>query len=230
MTNHAQASLVILDLDGTLVDNKALIVQILQTAADVSGLSVPSREAIAAIIGLSLDHAFHTLFPDADPAQQASGVQAYRTEALKRRAEGQDPEDLFPGTRAMVAQLRQDGHLLGIATGKARRGVDHFCKRFNMAGWFETVQTPDTNPSKPHPGMIESAVAETGARVDRTVMVGDTSFDMEMARNAGVISIGVAWGNHSVDVLERAGARHIVRAADDLPQVVTHVLEQGARI
>ncbi len=229
MIDQEHASLVILDFDDTLVDSRALIVQILQTAAVTNGLSKLSHDAVAGIIGLSLDHAFASLFPQADQARREAAIQAYRTEALKLRAEGRDTEDLFPCIREMVTQLRDDGHVLGIATGKARRGVDHFCQRFDMVGWFDTVQTPDTNPSKPHPGMIESALVETGASIHRTVMVGDTSFDMEMAQHTGVTSIGVAWGNHPVEMLERAGAQHIVKSADDLPQVVAHVLKQGAQ-
>ena len=228
MMVQGQISLVILDLDGTLVDSRALIVQIMQTASVASGLPEPSHNAVSEIIGLSLDHAFAALFPTADRELRENAIQAYRTEALKLRAEGRDSEDLFPGISKTISRLRDEGHILGIATGKARRGVDHFCQRFEMAGWFSTVQTPDTNPSKPHPGMIESAIAETGASIDRTIMVGDTTFDMEMAQNAGVTGIGVAWGNHPVEMLERAGAQHIVEVADDLPQLVAQVLKQGA--
>ena len=229
MTGQPPISLVILDLDGTLVDSRALIVQIMKTAAVTSGLPEPSHKAVSEIIGLSLDHAFAALFPAADQDHRETAIQAYRKEALKLRAEGRDSEDLFPGIRKMITRLRDEGHVLGIATGKARRGVDHFCQRFEMAGCFSTVQTPDTNPSKPHPGMIESALAETGASIVQTVMVGDTTFDIEMAQHAGVTSVGVAWGNHPVATLERAGAQHIVETADDLPQLVAQVLKQGAQ-
>ncbi len=223
-----RVSLVILDMDGTLVDSQALIIRNMQAAADIIGLPIPAPESVTRIIGLSLEQAVARIFPDTDPSQRDAVAKAYREERLRLRAEGKEDESLFPGIRTMIERLRDDGHTLGIATGKARRGVDHFCERFDMIGWFQTVQTPDTNPSKPHPGMIESALAETGACSEHAVMVGDTIFDMEMAQNAGIPGIGVTWGNHSVDMLERAGARHIVETADDLPQVVAKILKEGA--
>ena len=228
-TAEFDLSLAILDLDGTLVDSGALIIRIMSVAAAQSGLPVPSEDAVAGIIGLSLENAFAALFPEHDQGVLTNTVHAYRTEALRLRAEANDPEALFPGVRDMIAQLRTHGYSLGIATGKARRGVDHFCERFEMNGWFHTVQTPDTNPSKPHPGMIESAIAETGAHAHQTVMIGDTTFDIEMAQNAGVPGIGVAWGNHSPDALERAGACHIVETVDALPEVINRIMKEGGK-
>ncbi len=217
-------SLVILDLDGTLVDSQHVIVQVMTVAAIQTGLPVPSDAAVKNIIGLSLDHAISDLFPTAEPAKLPEVVEAYRTEALRVRALPDDPEILFAGARDFVSLLRERGYLLGIATGKARRGVDHFCEKYDMVGWFDTIQTPDTNPGKPHPGMVESALSETGTSITRAVMVGDTTFDIEMARNAGVFAIGVGWGNHPIPALEQAGADHIVQSMKDLPQVISQVL------
>lgn len=222
-------SLVLLDLDGTLVDSRQLIIQIMKVAADEAGLRHPTDDAVGRIIGLSLDRAIADLFPDEGAEDHARLLEAYRVEALRMRADPADPEALFAGAHEAVSTLRDAGYLLGIATGKARRGVAHFCTRYNMAGWFDTVQTPDTNPSKPHPGMIESAMTETGIPASRTVMVGDTVYDLEMARNAGVFGVGVAWGNHPVCELERAGSHHIVEAIGDLPQVIAKVLGQRAK-
>lgn len=216
--------LVILDLDGTLVDSQHVIVQMMTVAAVQTGLPVPSDDAVKSIIGLSLDHAIYELFPMAEGSKLPDVVEAYRTEALRVRAQPNDPEILFDGARDFVSLLRQSGYLLGIATGKARRGVDHFCKKYEMVGWFDTIQTPDTNPGKPHPGMIESALSETGASIEHAVMVGDTTFDIEMARNAGVFAIGVGWGNHHIPALEQAGADHIVQSMEDLPQVISRIL------
>ena len=224
----SELALVIFDLDGTLVDSRHLIVQMMTVAADQAGLSIPSEEAICRIIGLSLDHAAAALFPDAGSRVQDSVAAAYRTEALRLRADPNDPEALFPGARNAVRDLREAGYILGIATGKARRGVAHFCERYDMVGWFDTVQTPDTNPSKPHPGMIESALAETEASRSRTIMIGDTAFDLEMARNAGVSALGVTWGNHPVSDLECAGAHHLVSKFEDLPKVISELIGQGA--
>ena len=200
----------------------------MKVAAEDVGLRHPIDDAVGRIIGLSLERAIAELFPDADPQVHVAVLDAYRSEALRVRADPSDPESLFDGAHEAVRTLRDAGYLLGIATGKARRGVDHFCTRYDMAGWFDTVQTPDTNPSKPHPGMIESAMAETGIPANRTVMVGDTVFDLEMAQNAGVFGIGVAWGNHPVYELERAGSHHIVEIIDDLPKAIANVLGQGA--
>lgn len=217
-------SLVILDLDGTLVDSRDVIIQVMRVAAERTDMPVPTDAATSRVIGLSLERAIQDVFPGADPNQLSALVEAYRTEALRLRALPDDPEVLFPGVHSTIQGLRDAGHILGIATGKARRGVSHFCSRYDMEGWFDTVQTPDTNPSKPHPGMIESALSETGATHDRTIMIGDTVFDIEMARNAGVFGIGVAWGNHPVHELERAGAHHIVEKIEDLPKVIAGIL------
>lgn len=221
-------ALVLLDLDGTLVDSRGLIVHCMGVAAQQAGVSVPSEKAIGRIIGLSLERAIEVLFAGSPPEHQVAVLEAYRKEALRVRADPNDPETLFAGTREMVSELREAGYLLGIATGKARRGVTHFCDRYDMKGWFETIQTPDTNPSKPHPGMIESALVETGVNRQRVVMVGDTSFDLEMARNAGVFGVGVAWGNHPVSDLEEAGAHHIVGHMQGLSRAIRKLLEEGA--
>lgn len=221
-------ALVLLDLDGTLVDSRALIIQSMTVAAQQAGIAVPADDAIRAIIGLSLEGALATLFPDESVTQRANLLEAYRTEALRLRADPNDPETLFPGSHELVVELRDAGYLLGIATGKAKRGALHFCDRYGMAGWFDTIQTPDTNPSKPHPGMIESALKETGASRHRTVMVGDTTYDLEMARNAGVFGIGVSWGNHPVSDLEEAGADHIVRQMGSLAQAIATLVNKGA--
>lgn len=220
----SELSLVLLDLDGTLVDSRQLIIQSMRVAAQNSGVAVPSDDAVGRIIGLSLERAISELFPGRSDDVHADILGAYRTEALRMRADPNDPEVLFGGVHDVVQTLRDEGHILGIATGKARRGVSHFCSRYDMEGWFDTVQTPDTNPSKPHPGMIESALSDTGVQRERAVMVGDTVFDMEMARNAGVFAVGVAWGNHPVHELERAGAHHIVKNMKDLSKVITGIL------
>ena len=204
-----------------------MIVQMMRVAAESSDVAVPDEKAVGRIIGLSLERAISELFPKYGDDIRAGILDAYRTEALRMRADPQDPEKLFGGVLDVVHALRDEGHILGIATGKARRGVSHFCSRYDLDGWFDTIQTPDTNPSKPHPAMIESALSETGAAAERTVMIGDTTFDIEMARNAGVFSIGVAWGNHPVDELERAGAHHIVEKVEDLPQVITEIMGKG---
>jgi len=227
-TSDSGLPLILLDLDGTLVDSRAAIVRIAQVAAQNIGMPVPEEEAVASIIGLSLEPAMARLYPHHGPEDFDRLAAAYRTEALRIRDTEEDVENLFEGAREVVAELRAAGFLLGIATGKARRGALHFCARYGMEGWFDTIQTPDNNPGKPHPGMIESAMSETGVERHRTVMVGDTVFDLEMAQNAGVFGIGVTWGNHPTDDLEAATPHHIVKRMDDLPRVIVELLAQGA--
>ena len=115
--------------------------------------------------------------------------------------------------------------LLGIATGKARRGVDYLCAVHGLENRFITIQTADTSPSKPHPDMIYQALRETGAAPARTVMIGDTSFDMDMARAAGTHGIGVTWGYHDRDLLERAGAAHVIDHFDQLDGALAELFD-----
>jgi phosphoglycolate phosphatase len=115
-----------------------------------------------------------------------------------------------------MAMTRREDLLLGMATGKSRRGVAAILERFGLVSHFVTVQTADTHPSKPDPSMLLKAMAETGVRPADTVMIGDTTFDIEMARAAGAGAIGVAWGYHPVVALEKAGAHVIVDRCEDL--------------
>jgi phosphoglycolate phosphatase len=132
---------------------------------------------------------------------------------------------LFPQAKETIAHLADlKEHLLGIATGKSRRGIDRL---FDREGWhksFATIQTADDHPSKPHPSMLLEAMRETGAAPASTVMVGDTSYDIEMARAAGACAIGVAWGYHTVAELTGAGAKVIVERFEDLPAALDDVL------
>jgi phosphoglycolate phosphatase len=121
----------------------------------------------------------------------------------------------------LLMKLRaRDDVILGIATGKSHRGVAHLIEKHGFEGWFATVQTSDDHPSKPHPSMIVTALAETGLEPSAAIMIGDTSFDIEMARAAGVGAAGVSWGNHAVDILERSGAHTI---ANDFSELESHL-------
>jgi phosphoglycolate phosphatase len=119
--------------------------------------------------------------------------------------------------------------VLGIATGKSRKGVMHLFDRHGFHGWFATVQTSDTNPSKPHPQMVLEALAETGAEPHEAIVIGDTSYDIEMARAAGVGAIGVTWGNHPPGELEHAGAHHIINEFSELDEQLERLWEAMAR-
>jgi len=203
--------LVIFDCDGTLVDSQHMIVEAMGRAFDVHDLPRLPRETVLSIVGLSLPIAVHRLLPDA-PRDRVTGVsEAYKQAFGELRRDPAHHEPLYPGAlEAIAALVDRPDVLLGIATGKSRRGVDGIFERFGLAPHFVTIQTADDNPSKPHPEMIRRAMAETGTAAPRTIMVGDTTFDMEMARAAGVGALGVSWGYHPRADLDDSGAHTII--------------------
>lgn len=214
--------LIIFDCDGTLVDSQHLIVAAMNQAFDSVNMEPPGREAVLGIVGLSLPEAI-TKLTQGGSEETVMAISKNYSQAFGTLLQNPDLEEpMYEGARDAIIQLvENDGFLLGIATGKSRRGVDRMLERFELAPYFVTFQTADVAPSKPHPGMIERALAETGASAANTVMIGDTTFDMEMARNAGVAGLGVSWGYHPVPLLEQAGVHAI---ADDYAQLL-HMLE-----
>lgn len=209
--------LVIFDCDGTLVDSQETILHGLSVGFEAVGLPMPDQRTALSIVGLSLERAFLTLVGEDNAHHVTKMADAYRASKIARREQGIDHDPLYPGARAALDRLSaRDDVLLGIATGKARRGVDYLCAVHGLENRFVTIQTADTSPSKPHPDMIYQALRETGADPERTVMIGDTSFDMDMARAAGTHGIGVTWGYHDRDLLEQAGAAHVIDHFDQL--------------
>ncbi|WP_316015399.1 HAD-IA family hydrolase [Roseobacter sp. HKCCA0434] len=208
--------LAIFDMDGTLIDSQAMIVDAMGRAFAAEGLDAPEAAAVRGIIGMSLPQAIDRLLPrGAGPEVLDALVEGYRREFVALRAErGEGATPLYPGARAALDRLEGAGWTLGIATGKSMRGVRHAVAAHGLEGRFATIQTADGHPSKPHPSMIETALAETGA--PRAVMIGDTTFDIEMAVAAGVPGIGVDWGYHPVQALAAAGATRIVASFDAL--------------
>ena len=209
--------LVILDCDGTLVDSQNGICAAMDHAFGTLGLVAPTRAATLAIVGLSLPEAFAVLAPEHDDDLRAALAQAYRNAFLEMKRDPLLHDPLFPGIAAAIETFaRRDDIVLGIATGKARRGIDRLFERERWTPHFVTVQTADHHPSKPHPAMVHAAMAETGVEPERTVMVGDTTFDVHMARAAGVGALGVAWGYHPPHELRAAGAHAIVDGCERL--------------
>jgi phosphoglycolate phosphatase len=221
--------LVIFDCDGTLVDSQHIIVAALERAFAASGLALLPRERVLAVIGLSLPLAAERLLPDADMRTIAAVTEGYKAAFGVLRQDPAHHEPMFPGARQALEALGQhDDVLLGLATGKSRRGVIALFERFGLDSHFATIQTADTHPSKPHPSMILHAMEHVGVEPEDTVMIGDTTFDMEMAVNAGVGAIGVAWGYHRVGALKRAGAQMIVERYEDLvPAIEERLALQG---
>ena len=203
--------LVIFDCDGTLVDSQHNITAAMAWAFAEHGLAAPARAAILRCVGLSLPETFAVLAPDHAPSVRQSLAAHYRDAFALGPLQRRPQEAIYPGIRETIRALAaRDDVLLGVATGKSRRGVGRL---FDQEGWhphFHTIQTADDHPSKPHPSMILTAMAETGAVPKATVMIGDTAYDIEMARSAGVGALGVAWGYHETHLLEAAGAHHVV--------------------
>lgn len=217
--------LVILDVDGTLVDSQAHILGAMGRAFAGEGLETPSRDAVLSIVGLSLPQAMAQLVPEADAALIHRLVEGYRGSFASLRSQIEDAAPLYPHTLETLGALRAyDEVLLGIATGKSMRGVRHLLDTHDLHGAFVTIQTADAHPSKPHPSMLEQAVAEAGVDIVDAVMIGDTTFDMDMARNAGMTAIGVDWGYHPGQHLEASGA---VTVLSTYRELIPHLQSTG---
>ena len=202
--------LVLFDVDGTLVDSQQMICAAMSQAYRDHGLACPQAAQVRSIIGLSLQEAFRQLSAGAD--HPIDGLTAsYRKAFAALREAGDMASPLFPGARETIMRLmRRPDLALGIATGKSRRGIAVMLEQYDLKDAFTTIQTADSSPSKPHPGMVLEAMRESGIGAASTAVVGDTVFDMQMAQAAGAAGIGVAWGYHPIAELRAAGARAVV--------------------
>ena len=201
--------LAIFDCDGTLVDSQHNICRAMQACFAAAGLEPPSNERTRRVVGLSLLEAMRAMHPDGDADLHDWLAEEYKRAFQSMRGEGLVEEPLYEGIRELIDRLEAEGWLLGIATGKSDRGLALCLEHHGLIGRFVTLQTADRHPSKPHPSMIALALAETDADPEASLMIGDTSFDMMMARSAGVRAVGVTWGYHDAEELVRAGADHI---------------------
>jgi phosphoglycolate phosphatase len=202
VSNH----LAIFDCDGTLVDSAADICAAMEQCFAAAGLQLPCRTATRRVVGLSLIEAIAALHPEGESEAHNTLAEAYKQAFHGLRSRGMVAEPLFEGVPETIAALDEAGWLLGVATGKSDRGLGYCLEQHGLARRFVTLQTADRHPSKPHPSMIEAAMAEAGAEPATTVMIGDTSFDIGMAKAAGVLAIGVAWGYHDRAELIAEGA------------------------
>ncbi|MEO7246936.1 MAG: HAD-IA family hydrolase [Novosphingobium sp.] len=208
--------LAVFDCDGTLVDGQGSICTAMEQAFAHAGLSAPDRHAIRRIVGLSLPHAVSRLLPRANEAKVAEVVEAYKAAYRAARASGELAEPLFDGIVPLLDHLRAAGWALGVATGKSSRGLTHCLATHGLSDHFVTLQTADHHPSKPHPAMLEAALAEAHADPAQAVMIGDTAYDMQMACSADVRAIGVDWGYHEADELRGAGAEWVASCPREL--------------
>jgi phosphoglycolate phosphatase len=221
--------LLLFDCDGTLVDSQHLIVGAMSDAYREQGLPPPPREDILSVVGLSLPETFATLSRGDPDFPIEVFVNAYKN-AFFRLRESHPTEPMFPGVRDAIETVRGEGDtLLGIVTGKSRRGVLRVLESHAMEGWFSTIQTADDAPSKPHPAMVRQAVAELGGTPPRTLVIGDTSYDMEMAKAAGAWALGVNWGYHAEGELRAAGADMLVDDPAALVQAIRDLMRRAGR-
>jgi phosphoglycolate phosphatase len=198
--------LAVFDCDGTLVDGQADVCWAMDRAFARAGLPAPDPQAVRRAVGLSLGVAVSTLAPDLPEEQARAVTEFYRSSFRGRREEGLLDEPLYDGIAELLAGLHDAGWLLAVATGKSDRGLAACLATHGISDLFVSLQTADRHPSKPHPAMLEAALFEAGAQPHQAVMIGDTSFDMLMARSAGVRGIGVAWGYHAPAELRSSGA------------------------
>jgi phosphoglycolate phosphatase len=215
--------LAIFDCDGTLVDGQHNICRAMESCFAAAGLDPPPRERTRAVVGLSLPEAMRAMLPEAEPAFHDELAEGYKQAYRQMRLRGLAEDPLYEGIPAVLDAFEARGWLLGIATGKSDRGLALCLEHHGLAGRFATMQTADRHPSKPHPSMIFQAMADAGAEPARTIMIGDTSYDMEMARAAGVTAVGVGWGYHPLAALIAAGADFVASGPAELLELTEGV-------
>ena len=213
--------LAVFDCDGTLIDSQVNILRAMGASFARAGLAAPADHAVRRVVGLSLVESMQVLLPEADPALYVRLAQDYKGAFQRLRADRSlDPEPLYAGVADLLDALRDDGWLLGVATGKSDRGLALALAHHGLAGHFVTLQTADRHPSKPHPAMLRAALAEAGAAPADAVIIGDTVFDIAMGGNAGVRAIGVDWGYHEAHELIDAGAVGVAMDASELRRMI----------
>lgn len=218
-------NIVLFDCDGTLVDSQHMIVATMIEAFARMGLPAPDRDGVLGIIGLSLPEAVDKLHPGLDADVIEKTAAAYRTTYTEQQFRLSETAPLYPGVREALDLLAAaPDMLLGIVTGKSRRGLDAILATHGLTDMFSVLRTADDGPSKPHPFMVVDAVSALGGDLASTVVVGDTGFDMAMARSAGARALGVSWGYNTVAELEATGAELIAHRFDEVPELALKLL------
>ncbi len=215
--------LVIFDCDGTLVDSADEISANMQAVFAQLDIHWPGAATTRQCIGLSLPQTMQRLYPQGSKTLHLQMTEAYRNSFYNSAEKPDRKLVFFDGALEILERLRQqDNILLAIATGKSQRGVTRMLENAKIPrSAFVSVQTADDAPSKPHPAMVVQAMAEAGGLAGKdTVMIGDASYDIEMARAAGAFAVGVEWGYHSTDVLWRSGAHKIMSKFNQLDGIL----------
>jgi phosphoglycolate phosphatase len=216
LTDIGRYRLVVFDCDGTLVDSQHNIVAGMLEAWRRHGLPEPTPEQIRRQVGLTLEIGIARVLESDDPVMIANLAAAYReiVRDLRGRAELREP--LFDGIRDLIDALQAPEIFLGVATGKNLVGLEHTLQELGLRDRFHTLQTPDHCRSKPDPEMMLRAMAETAVQAHEAVVIGDTTFDIEMGRSAGATAIGVGWGYHAAEELHAAGAAAVLQHPSEL--------------
>ncbi|MCU0948536.1 MAG: HAD-IA family hydrolase [Porphyrobacter sp.] len=212
----ADLRLAVFDCDGTLVDGQADVCWAMERAFERARLPSPPLAEVRRVIGLSLPVAIRQLAPDLSDHDATTVTEFYKSSFRARREEGLLGEPLYDGIAQLLGDLHAAGWSLAVATGKSDRGLAACLAAHRIDHLFISLQTADRHPSKPHPAMLEAALADAGAAPDQAVMIGDTTFDMLMAKSIGVPAIGVAWGYHTAQELRGGGAQAIAETVGDL--------------
>jgi len=207
-----QFDLIAFDWDGTLFDSTAIITRSIQLAVGDVGGTVPSDHEASYVIGLGLMQALAHAAPDVPQDKYPELGERYKYHYTRH----QNDISLFPGVLAMLADLRAQGHLLAVATGKSRRGLDEVLHAVELKDVFHASRTADETAGKPHPRMLHELMAELGVAAERVLMVGDTTHDLQLALNAGCASVGVSYGAHAPAAFADLKPRHIAHSVADL--------------
>lgn len=212
--------LIVFDWDGTLMDSTGTIIRCIQLAAQDLGLKVPSESKAAHVIGLGMHDALKVAMPEVDPAMYPKVVERYR----RHYFDLDEQLVLFDGVLPMLEDLAQQGYFLAVATGKSRVGLNRALNVSKLLGRFDATRCADETFSKPHPAMLQELTRELGQDMRRTVMIGDTTHDLNMARNAGADSIGVTYGAHDLQTLSELAPVHM---ADSVASLHTWLTQHG---
>lgn len=210
--------LAVFDCDGTLIDGQASICRAMEEAFAEAALPAPDRHMVRRMVGLSLPQAVRRLVPEIDEDLQRELVDGYKRAFRAQREAGELSQPLFAGIVEVLDALHGAGWQLAVATGMSRRGLDHCLASHGLTRHFVSLQTADDHPSKPDPAMLEAALFEAAAEPAEAVMIGDTAYDMQMARDAGVRGIGVDWGYHAPHELIAAGAEFVAESPAQLKE------------
>ncbi|MEX3008884.1 HAD-IA family hydrolase [Hoeflea sp. TYP-13] len=220
--------LVLFDCDGTLVDSAAIIHSSMERTFDEAGFQTPDLVQTKSVIGLSLEIAIARMLEREIDEQINHMANRYRHHSQLMRSAQDCHEPFYDGVWELLDALRQvDEILIGVVTGKSRRGLNNLLAKHDLGSAIISTRTADECPSKPHPAMVMECCAEAGVDPSRTIVIGDAVYDMQMARNAGATAAGVTWGYCDKETLQEAGAHHIVEEPAELMPIIGALAQEG---